>query len=416
MLFCSPLSMAQSDTAPLHCRLEFLEELGWKIERVAGDFVQVHGGSPCDRADLAAAHAAGDLELRLPQNSDAWLAQPQSGPILDRVIADIASGCAFAIQIGDATRKAVDKLIANPKFEFSGLQTGWIGFGAGSAADAGWRPIFDWNRGLVPTDSSSRAISAFYERPVRAECGVGRQIAQYATLAELFGAAGFDRAFKRDEIVIGTFNKLGRSRSILLGSGRGDMFADGLAKKTSVLGRQAFNGAPGFLHHVFDASTLSDLNNQAQNFVVYDVDAAAAAALRGHGGFAHYNRINRRIWELSQPFQIRGLRWFERLLYQRDTRLRARLTTRERELYEQMRTLMDDPFYRGFRVYGHPHGVKPIGYFVARMLDRNPRTPYRVELALHNLRTEVFRRYTRDRIEACSAAPGTHASRTPSTQ
>ena len=32
-----------------------------------------------------------------------------------------------------ATQRAVDKLVANERFRFSALQTGWIGFGPGGA-------------------------------------------------------------------------------------------------------------------------------------------------------------------------------------------------------------------------------------------------------------------------------------------
>jgi len=402
-LFAVPVRSDAADLPRRECQLAFLEELGWQIEPAAFDAVRRHAGHPCERASLNEARAAGDLRLRVPLDTDDWLSRPSSAAELDAAVWDQASVCAFAIRIGDAMRRATDKLIANRQFKFSAIQTGWIGFGAGSAADAGWEPIFDWGRGFVPVRSNTEAMTAFYRRPVRAECGVGRQVAQYAALAELFGPEAFDRAFERDEIVIGTFNKLNRSRSVLLGSTRGVMFADGFAKKTSALGRQAFNGVPGFLVHVFDLGTLNDLNNQAQNLVVYDVDEGAGRALEAHGGFVHYNRINRRLWELSEPFQVRGLKWFERLLWARDARLLARLTPRERKAFDLMRVLLDDPFYRGFRVYGHPHGVKPIGYFVIRMLDRNPRTPYRLELALHNLHTEIYRRYARDRVEACAA-------------
>ncbi len=392
-----------TDLRHRQCRLEFLDELGWQVAPAAVDSVQSNGGTPCLRASLGEAHAAGDLRLSVPLDTDAWLSRSTSAADLDAAIASPASICAFAIRLGDATRSAADKLIANPQFKFSGIQAGWIGFGGGSAADAGWKPIFTWGRGFIPAGSNSQAIDAFYRRPVRAECGVGRQVGQYAALAELFGPAGFDRAFKPEEIVVGTFNKLNTSQSVLLGSARGEMFADGWARKSSARGPQAFNGVPGFLVHVFDVESLSDINNQAQNFVVYDVDAAAGRALEMHGGFVHYNRLNRRIWELSEPFHIRGRRWFERLLWARDARLLARLTPIERTAFDAMRGLLDDPFYRGFRVYGHPHGVKPIGYFVIRMLDRNPRTPFQLELALHNLHTEIYQRYVRDRIGACRA-------------
>ena len=63
-----------------------------------------------------------------------------------------------------------------------------------------------------------------------------------------------------------------------------------------------------------------------------------------------------------------------------------------------MRALLDDPFYRGFMIYVHPQGVRPIGFHVARLLDRNPRTPYAIELALHNLHTTLYRRWLDSRL------------------
>jgi hypothetical protein len=157
--------------------------------------------------------------------------------------------------------------------------------------------------------------------------------------------------------------------------------------KTSQLGRQAFMGVPGFIEHVFDASHVDDVANQAENFVVTDVDAAAADALAMHGGLRHYDTLNRQLWALSRQMPRQGYRFYERVLFERDDRPIARMPRLRKLQVARMRALLDDPFYRGFMVYVHPQGVHPIGFHIARLLDRNPRTPYAIELALHNLHT-----------------------------
>ena len=58
-----------------------------------------------------------------------------------------------------------------------------------------------------------------------------------------------------------------------------------------------------------------------------------------------------------------------------------------------MDQLLDDPFYQQFVIYVHPRGIRPIGYHVARLLDRNPRTPFSIDLAVHNLHTTLYRRW-----------------------
>ena len=314
--------------------------------------------------------------------------------------------CAHGFAIGEATRHAIDKLVANRGFRFSLLQLGWIGFGPTGSGRDGWEPIASFGRGYRPRGSNAAAIAGFYEGQVRAECGVGRQVAQYAAQAELYGADDFDVAFAADEIVIGTFHQLRDSGSVLLGDSAGAFVRDGLARKASAQGRQAFMGLPGFIFHVFDRGHLDDIHNQAENFVVYDVDAAAADALRTHGGFAHYNARNRELWELARTLPaFDARRYFERLLHEHDPALRAALDEGSRGTVARIDTLLADPFYRGFRVYVHKLGVEPVGYHVVRLLDRNPRTPYRIELGLHNVHTTLMQRYIDYRTATCSA-PG----------
>ncbi|UNK50937.1 hypothetical protein MNR01_08035 [Lysobacter sp. S4-A87] len=361
--------------------------------------MEIRPGTPCDRASLAEATAAGDLVVRVPGSLDAMVRER----LADELLHHPATICAHGFALGAATRRAVDRLVANPGFRFSALQTGWIGFGPTGAAQDGWEPIATFGRGYQPRAANFRAIEGFYEGHVRGECGLGRQIAQYATQAELYGADGFDSEFAADEIVIGTFNRLRSTRSILVGSSAGELTRDGRAVQASQQGRQAFMGLPGFIFHVFDRSKLDDLNNQAENFVVYDVSEQAATALRAHGGLEFYNDRNREVWSLARSIQARKpRRFFERLLFERDPSLRAQQSAATLQTLARIDALLDDPFYRGFQVYVHRQGVKPVGFHVARLLDRNPRTPFRVELALHNLHTSLYDRYIAYRLRQCT--------------
>lgn len=398
-------SLAASMTG---CEQGLLQRLGWRFEVAAVDAPQVQGGAPCTRADLAQAQASGDLRVRLPERLDASDRQRLMQQLLDHP----ATVCAYAFRLGDATRRAAQALQDNSGYRFSGLQLGWIGFGARGAAAQGWQRVRSFGRGFQPNGRNSEALDAFYHGRVRSECGVGRQVAQLATQRELHGDAGFDTAFENDELGIGTFLALHGTDSILLGAHAGELFADGKAVRTAAMGRQAFMGVPGFITHAFGRESLDDLSNQAENFVIVDVGAEAAAALLSHAGLAWYDRRNRDIWSLSRQVPRRGVRFFERLLSARDPALQASLTASEAALVQRMQVLLDDPFYRQVLIYVHPHGIKPIGYHIVRLLDRNPRTPFEVELTMHNLHTTLFRRWQQAQLRHCAASgmPGSLTS------
>jgi hypothetical protein len=68
-----------------------------------------------------------------------------------------------------------------------------------------------------------------------------------------------------------------------------------------------------------------------------------------------------------------------------------------------MDQLLDDPFYQQFVIYVHPRGIRPIGYHIARLLDRNPRTPFSIDLAVHNLHTTLYRRWREAQLRRCAA-------------
>ncbi|WP_312317466.1 hypothetical protein [Stenotrophomonas sp.] len=387
------------------CTGALLRELGWQIGTTAAAVPQVHGGAVCARADLAAAHAAGDLRVQVPEQWDVLKRQS----FLRTLIDDPATVCAYAFKLGQATRRATTRLQDNSGYRFSALQLGWIGFGLGGSRAQGWDGFRSFGRGYQPAGRNSVALDAFYQGRVRSECGVGRQVAQLATQRELYGDAAFDAEFSPGEVSIGTFLTLHDTDSILLGHHAGEFLADGKAVRTAQRGRQAFVGAPGFIEHVFDKTYLDDINNQAENFVIVDVSDAAARALGEHGGFAHYDRINRRIWALSRKLPGHSARRFERLLFERDPVLRQALPAAQRPVLAELDALLDDPFYQGFLIYVHPRGIRPVGYHVVRLLDRNPRTPFAFELGLHNLHTTLYRRWIDARLRQCATGSASHS-------
>lgn len=384
---------------PLDCTQGLLQRLGWHFETRAIGAPQVHGGPVCTRASLPEAQAAGDLRVQWPADMPAAARKA----LLQQVLDDPATVCAYAFQLGAATQRAAAALQGNAGFRFSGLQLGWIGFGLHGAHAQGWQRTRSFGRGFVPIKGNSQALQAFYSGNVRAECGVGRQVAQLATQRELYGDAAFDAGFSAEELSIGTFLALHDTDSILLGAHAGDYFADGKAVRTSAMGRQAFVGVPGFIEHVYDKGMLDDLSNQAENFVVVSVGEEAAHALAAHGGLAWYDQRNAELWALAQDIPRIGRRYFERLLFERDPDLRARLEPRYHATLTRMDRLLDDPFYQQFVIYVHPRGIRPIGYHIARLLDRNPRTPFSIDLAVHNLHTTLYRRWREAQLRHCAA-------------
>ena len=381
------------------CTQGLLQRLGWRFEEASLTAPQVRGGPVCTRASLADSQAAGDLQVRWPTA----LPAAARHALLQQLLDDPATVCAYAFELGAATRRATSALQGNPTFRFSGPQLGWIGFGLQGAPAQGWQRTRSFGRGFVPRAGNSHALEAFYRGAVRAECGVGRQVAQLATQRELYGDAAFDTGFAAEELSIGTFLALHDTDSILLGAHAGDFFADGKAVRTSAMGRQAFVGVPGFIEHVYDKGTLDDLSNQAENFVVVEVGEGAAQALALHAGLAWYDQRNAELWKLAQDIPRIGQRYFERLLFERDPQLRARLAPRYHAALVRMDQLLDDPFYQQFVIYVHPRGIRPIGYHIVRLLDRNPRTPFSIDLAVHNLHTTLYRRWREAQLRHCAA-------------
>ncbi|HET7842857.1 MAG TPA: hypothetical protein VFL14_01805 [Xanthomonadales bacterium] len=387
LLLVLPLAVRGAEPG---CVEGVLRELGWTL--VDGDTLQVAAGDPCMRANPSEAIASGDLRAVVPRG-------PERGAALARLLRDPATTCAFRLRLADASRTAIDTLVANERFRFFGVQASWLAFDR-DARDA-WQPIAAFGRAWRPAGNNHDALAVFANRGARAECGVGRQVAQLAGFDALFGADGFEAAFERDELVLGTFVRLGESRSVLLGSGAGELARDGLARSAATRGRAALLAAPAFLHAV-DRGRVVDIANQAQNGVIVAMDDDAIAALRDSGSLADANSAALHAWQLARGIERRGPRWFQRLVGEDDVRAWDIVAAGDRAAAGALRDALDHPVLSGTALYGHAHGVRPLRWWIARMLDRNPGTPYRFELANHNLDGEIRERWLAWRLAQCS--------------
>ncbi|UOO88514.1 hypothetical protein LVJ82_13710 [Vitreoscilla massiliensis] len=385
------------------CELTVLQQLGWQTSAatVSTDDrgSDVNSVAVCQAQSLEAAQAQRLLKLQVGHAHD-----------LQAALYGQSSRCAFQMQVRRAVFEATRKLSANRGFRFTWVQSGWLSFSGGSEAQ-GWRATKSFGRRYEPLWRNSLAFDAFVHGRLRTECGTGRQIAQLSMLRELFGDEGFDRMFSASELSIGTFVSLHDSDSILLGRHKGEQFADGNGRKTAAMGKQAWLGAPGFIEHVKPKSFVDDISNQAENFIIVDVGDAAQQQLQAAQGFERINADNERIWLWSQQLTMVGERYFERLLYEKDARLWQALPAKQYRIAKHMQDTLAQPQYRQFQVYVHPMGTKPLAYHIARLLDRNPRTPYKIELALHNLPTEIYPRWVQFQLQQCRE----HTTATPHT-
>ena len=381
------------------CEWAVLQQLGWQHSAVSKQAEarssDVNSVAVCQAHSIEDAQAQGLLQLSLLTGSPTERSERLQAALMGQ-----SSRCAWQMQVRHAVSVATRKLSANRGFRFTWVQSGWLSFSGGSEAQ-GWRATKSFGRRYEPMWRNSLAFDAFVHGRSRTECGTGRQIAQLSMLRELFGDEGFDRMFSASELSIGTFVSLHDSDSILLGRHKGEQFADGSGRKTAAMGKQAWLGAPGFIEHVKPKSFVDDISNQAENFIIVDVSDAAQQHLQAASGFGRINADNERIWLWSQQLTMVGERYFERLLYEEDARLWQTLPAEQYRIAKRMQALLAQAQYRQFQVYVHPMGTKPLAYHIARLLDRNPRTPYKIELALHNLPTEIYPRWVQFQLQQC---------------
>jgi hypothetical protein len=191
-----------------------------------------------------------------------------------------------------------------------------------------------------------------------AECYVGQTIAVYAFQYELYGAAEFDRAFRREEITVGQVEPNNETpigstmvsplsypwRGLFIQQTDQGDWALLLAK----LGPAAFPGLTGVIRDI------RNVDGANENFVFVSVSDAAIRSLLEKGGMQ---------WAGEAAVEARDL-WKRR----RRPGLRAdELQAMERRIQE----IDADPIFSGIRVYVHPYGIVPLGEIVVKKRWKN---------------------------------------------
>lgn len=358
-------------TAPFEARLDraltpaqqaeraFLEHMGWRFVRdPVVTTITVAGGSPARRADLASAHAAGDLRILFPSEvteSDIV----RFGASLSEVADSLATRGAWQFLVAPAVERATARLAANeargawtfpqwglwnaPLFSMDPPQPAWV------------------RRGLIccARAKPAAAIEAFYTERASTECYVGQTVAAYAIQYEVYGPAWFDAVFAPEEIAIGQVEKfhetpLGKSMAAPEGYPWRALFlrpADAGEDPGVVLGRLgplAFAGLTGIL------MDQGGTGRSRQNFTLVSVSAAAAEAFARGGGFATVAVRTRELLELEHLE-------------------RAPFVTGETLSIGRARALaiLADPMFREVRLFIHPFGVITLGAMLDRLRKRD---------------------------------------------
>ena len=350
--------VAASLTHEQRAELAFLEHLGWRLVWDSSTReVKVHGGTPNQRADLTAAHEAGDLRILVPPGVTPGTVRA-FGSRLPALSDSLPSRYAYQHRIRVAVRRATAKLQANTEAEnyvFPQLLVMNSPFWRVNLPEPEWEKI---DKVWYARSSVSRAIEAMYTREAEAECFTGQLIAQWATQYELYGSKGFEAAFRPHDIRIGKPEKVNDGP---FGSTSGKPirwrgFAMFIAKEELELdsgtllaahGPVAFCGLVGILLDA-DAQVGTGAN---ENYTLVSVSPQATASLLANGGFAYINKRTKQALALldSQKHMLHTA---------------ARLEAVEK----QIEAILAEPVFTEIRVYIHPYGVVPLREIIEKKL------------------------------------------------
>jgi len=367
-------------TPEQRAELAFLEHEGWRIVPDAKvPSITIQGGRPCDREDLAAAHAAGDLQILVPPSAGDDDIRTL-GERLPALADSIPTRCAHQLRLAPAVAAATRKLSEN-------TERGWYIFPQMFMFDSLTfkmlppEPEWVWDKWLcVAKAAPSDAISSFYDRRVTAECYVGQWIALYAIQYEVFGEPLFDEAFRPEEFtlgrpgdqsegpigkyVLGDHSQGWRVMLIPPSEWRGDM---GLTLARH--GPQAFVGASGVVENVQEDLDTND------NMVIVSVSRRANQLMLDNGGFAYLQKLTERIWEIHRT----GRRGYTPGASGGEA---PKLIAKE----------LEDPIFSEIMVYVHPYGVVPLGEVVEKRIGHTHR-PMKVRLYDNGVADFFYRRY-----------------------
>lgn len=386
-------SARASEAVSHDCAANVLAELGWRIE--TAEKTRTDAGAACA--------VGGDLHLAMGADFD-----PRA------FLYGRENRCAYGRLLQTATRTAMKKLIANPRFAFQAptgafmeLPGSWKKFG----------PRWDLRTGRMvarPRDDVSKAVEDFYTKPIRAECHTGREILEIAAQYELHGREGFARAFEPKDLQIG-------APLFLFGLGGSLMYQmedhlDLDPRPFVESGPYAWIGLSGRINSVFDRSFLDSPVDAGENFVLTSVSDEAHRILLAdtRGPISTLGRMARTIWEKSRILEspegrralLTLLNSVERGKPELASEAWAKVTAEEKDALLSLFESFRSPVLTQITVYVHPLAERNFGQHLARLLRKNPRTPYDFKLFNMQGSERFFRRFVDQRIEAVCGSGG----------
>lgn len=376
------------------CQVAALTSLGWKVERMAGgNQVLYAGGNPCDNSSLAESRAEGELLVQIPAGIDEGTLQGA----LSTVLSTQASVCAYKFKVGFAALRASNKLRRNENFYFFSGGFPYIEFTRG---DKWWGGCMNGGAQscYYPRVSNSEAMQEFATGRIGTECALGLQAAEYSTLRVLYGDSAFNRKFRSDEITLAPWTVLNHSASATWGNMTSvDTITDTAAVETAKLGAGGFIGVSGYIGNVYGEAYLDNPVDRGENYLTVSVSLTAAAELKARGGFAAYNVMNTRLFELGKSLNP-GLERLTLTTVDADT---IQMSAYQRLVFKEMQQILKNPVYSAYFVYVHPLGILSLGEHIVRLLERNPRTPYAFTLYPSKMNRGQYVRYVNSILADC---------------
>lgn len=413
---CPLLGQSQMPTTSVNvrkysaqCKIQVLKNIGWTVNSDANENSVSKLSDKCEAGAMAELSSQLKLNLNLSGSDERSIQNT-----LEKAFLSSATNCAFQTKLNAAAIKATRALKYNRLYVFTPF---WINddIRLGTMKKE-WTRVQCANNGRCFTPlagKTGKAIQALYGSIFSTDCGVGLELAEYATIKELFGLENFNRHFTNDEIIAGDIQSLPGSKSFTRGnSSKRILPANGLAYAGA--GYQSFIGVSGYVGSVFDKSFLDNETNVNENFMIVGSSKAAAETFYKNGGLTYYDDYLRKIWELSHQSSMEELRALENIAYFDRLGTATDITVQNEIPVDaaigvgpvtiEILNLLKDPFLNETQIYVHPFGPHSISWHIARLAQLNPRTPYNVRFYPDVMHYGVYDRWIQSQLDDCESA------------
>ena len=485
-------SIPDQQKRQLSCKVRVLEDLGWEFNQ-SSQVDHVYNDTStgvCGNLDIKDSQRL--LNINVPSSST-----PMKGlsETLDQILQTQNSKCAYKYRLKLATQAAVKKIYENNNYAFYNPSEepnctfqktqGWeiisawgkvndqindqryeIEYPQKKKLNSKQQEVFSdalrkYSFIVGASGSPLEAIRAIEQgsTAVATDCAIGLQYALLSAQKELYGDDDFDKAFKKEEIVVGDQEILsygsnpffGKDRPLIPGTQSCNSIDDEFqrilcveqqqskySKEQAAQGPLALIGVDGYIGYTKTTGyRLDDSVNRGQNFVIDDMSNDAAAAL-ARNGLSYYNDIlaevyqehknivelvdkNNKEYELfyetaydgHDAKEIRGVLGWANKKSSLDT---IQYPTAERwgtnyadpnkisilKSFKRIAMLLDDPFLRQTQVAVHPNHYRfTLAYYALHQVKVNPRATPKIRFYSAAANSTLFERFVKFKQDSC---------------